>query len=355
MICNACRYCEGFCAVFPAMELRQVFTSPDLKYLANLCHNCRDCYYACQYAPPHEFSVNVPKALGELRLETYEEFGWPAALTPLFRLNTAGTAWIAVLSVLVVVLLIAFFQGSSLLLASHKGEKAFYRVVPYLAIVLPFSVIGVLVLAVFLRNLWGMWLGTGGRLRDLVDPRAHGKAISDTLRLTYLAGGGFGCNYPEDQFSMIRRWFHQLVFYGFLLCLVSTSIAMIYEHVVHLHAPYPFWSWPVILGTIGGLAILAGGGGLLYLKWHMDRAPAAAGSFGLDVSFLLLLLLVSLTGLLLLVLRETNGMGILLSLHLGLVLGLFITLPYGKFVHGIYRYAALVRNAREQFEAGLEK
>ena len=39
-ICNACRYCEGFCAVFPAMEKRQEFLRADLNYLANLCHNC---------------------------------------------------------------------------------------------------------------------------------------------------------------------------------------------------------------------------------------------------------------------------------------------------------------------------
>ena len=49
-ICNACRYCEGLCAVFPAMERRRTFTEKDLKYLANLCHNCRGCYYACQYS-----------------------------------------------------------------------------------------------------------------------------------------------------------------------------------------------------------------------------------------------------------------------------------------------------------------
>ena len=48
-ICNACRYCEGYCAVFPAMELRREFTAPDLGYLANLCHGCRGCFYAVSY------------------------------------------------------------------------------------------------------------------------------------------------------------------------------------------------------------------------------------------------------------------------------------------------------------------
>ncbi|MBV8249280.1 MAG: tricarballylate utilization protein TcuB, partial [Comamonas sp.] len=50
-ICNACRYCEGFCAVFPAMTRRLEFGKADVHYLANLCHNCGACLHACQYAP----------------------------------------------------------------------------------------------------------------------------------------------------------------------------------------------------------------------------------------------------------------------------------------------------------------
>ena len=79
-ICNACRYCEGYCAVFPAMELRRGFAAGDLSYLANLCHDCRGCYYACQYAPPHEFALNLPQTLAKIRTETYEEYAWPRSL-----------------------------------------------------------------------------------------------------------------------------------------------------------------------------------------------------------------------------------------------------------------------------------
>ena len=78
-ICNACRYCEGYCAVFPAMERRLEFTAGDMNYLANLCHNCGECYYACQYSPPHEFSVNVPRTLAEIRAQSYRQYAWPAA------------------------------------------------------------------------------------------------------------------------------------------------------------------------------------------------------------------------------------------------------------------------------------
>ena len=38
----------------------------------------------------------------------------------------------------------------------------------------------------------------------------------------------------------------------------------------------------------------------------------------------------------------------LLALHLGPVLALFLLLPYGKFVHGIYRALALVKYRRER-------
>jgi len=107
-----------------------------------------------------------------------------------------------------------------------------------------------------------------------------------------------------------------------------------------------------MLGTVGGLALLIGTSGLLYLKRQMDMAPATPQSLGLDVGFLALLFLTSLTGLLLLILRETPAMGIMLAIHLGVTGGLFITMPYGKFVHAIYRYLALIRNAIEQSRQG---
>jgi citrate/tricarballylate utilization protein len=68
----------------------------------------------------------------------------------------------------------------------------------------------------------------------------------------------------------------------------------------------------------------------------------------MDVAFLALLFLTSLTGLILLVFRDTSAMGTLLVIHLGMVAGFFITAPYGKFAHVVYRYAALVRYAIEQ-------
>src|SRR5260221_12641151 len=86
-ICNACRYCEGYCAVFPALERRLAFEESDIHYLANLCHNCGSCLYACQYAPPHEFQLNFPRVLAQVRKETYKKYAWPGFLAAAFERN----------------------------------------------------------------------------------------------------------------------------------------------------------------------------------------------------------------------------------------------------------------------------
>src|SRR6186713_448098 len=91
-VCNACRYCEQYCAVFPAIEQRLTFGKHDLTYLANLCHNCGECLYACQYAPPHEFGINVPRVLAQIRLSSYEESCWPHVVGRAFRRQPIVTA-----------------------------------------------------------------------------------------------------------------------------------------------------------------------------------------------------------------------------------------------------------------------
>ena len=64
----------------------------------------------------------------------------------------------------------------------------------------------------------------------------------------------------------------------------------------------------------------------------------------MDIVLLVLLFETSLSGLLLRLSHgESAALGPLLGIHLGAVAGLFLLLPYGKFVHGLYRLCALVR------------
>lgn len=157
-----------------------------------------------------------------------------------------------------------------------------------------------------------------------------------------------GCTYPGEQPSQARRWFHHLTFYGFLLCFMATVVGTLYHYGFGWKAPYGFFSLPVLLGALGGIGLLIGPAGLWWLKQRQDAVTANPEQAAMDVAFIALLILTSLTGLALLALRESAWMGSMLIIHLGAVMALFVSLPYGKFVHGIYRGAALVKFSLER-------
>jgi len=347
-VCNACRYCEGYCAVFPAMERRRAFSDGDLSFLANLCHNCRGCLYACQYAPPHAFGINLPRTFAELRAETYEQSAWPRFLGRAFRRQGLVAALTAAGSLALVLLLTVLLNDAPALRRASSAAGAFYAVVPEWALL---SVAGLTFGFAVLALLVGIvrfWRATGSGRVPLGRPLW--RALDDALAVRYLGGNGNGCNDRDEGFSQFRRRLHHGVFYGFGFCFAATCVAAFYEHVLGRIAPYPFWSAPVLLGTLGGAGMVVGSAGLAWFKVTGDPAPLARKTVGGDVALLVLLFLTAATGLVLLAWRDTAAMGVLLAVHLGSVLALFLLMPYGKFVHGAYRLAALVRHAREAGE-----
>ena len=345
-ICNACRYCEGFCAVFPAMELHRAFSDGDLSHLANLCHNCRGCYYACQYAPPHPFGVNVPQSFALLRDESYQENAWPQPLARAFHRNGTKVALITAMSLALVMALTGGLIAPGTLSRAWLGPNAFYRVIPWAAMA---GIAAATILFSLLALAIGgarFWRHSGSahpvRARDALH------ALHDVFTLKNLGGGGNGCNDRDEAFSMKRRRFHHAMFYGFLACFASTCTAALYAYALNWPAPYPLLSAPVILGTLGGAGLLIGTTGLAWLKVTADPAPSARSLLGADFALLALLWLAGATGLLLLAFRATAAMGSLLAIHLGVILALFLLLPYSKFVHALYRSLALLRAAADR-------
>jgi citrate/tricarballylate utilization protein len=347
VVCNSCRYCEGLCAVFPAMEMRTSFPVGDLNYLANLCHGCGACYYDCQFSPPHEFDVNVPTVLAQVRAESYRAYAWPPAFQGMFARNGLAISIVAALSVAAFVAGFVAFNDPSALWDAQSGPGAFYRLMPHNAMAWLFG-------AVFLYAIVAMTMGVRMFWRDGAPAQASGmslwQAMKDAGRLRYLDGGGAGCMNDDDRPTDRRRFYHHLTFYGFGLCFAATCVATLYHYVLAREAPYPWYDLPVLLGTIGGLGLVIGPAGLLAAKLRRDAVIQDPARLGMDVAFLAMLFLTSLTGLALLALRDTGAMGMLLALHLGVVFGLFVTMPYGKFVHGLYRFAALMKYARERHQ-----
>jgi citrate/tricarballylate utilization protein len=343
-ICNACRYCEGYCAVFPALERRLSFTEHDVHYLANLCHNCGSCLYACQYAPPHEFQLNFPRVLAQMRKRTYQRYAWPGFLSSAFERNGLVVALLTVASLAIFFIAMTMADDPARLFRAHPdAQGSFYAVLPHGAMAGAFGVVFAYVMLAFAVSFARFWPDTGELVSEFVSPAASGSATRDALTLKYLDGGGDGCTYPGAKPSFARRNFHHVTFYGFLLCFAATSVATLYHYAFGWKAPYGFWSLPVLLGTAGGVGLLVGPAGLLWLKRRRDALLVDPSQDGMDLAFLALLFVVSATGLALLAFRETRAMGILLAVHLGAVLALFLSLPYGKFVHALYRFAALTR------------
>jgi citrate/tricarballylate utilization protein len=354
-ICNACRYCEGFCGVFPAMTRRLEFTPADTHYLANLCHNCGACLFACQYGPPHEFAVNVPQAMAKVRPKTYQAFAWPRAFGKLYQ-NQGLTVSLALAGGLALFLVLALAISGHLVHEPLAGN--FYAIFPH-------NFLAVLFGAVFLYAIAAFAIGVGRFWRDIsparesIPPRrselvkARGPAalesVYDIAVLRYLGGGhGVGCNENDDRFTLVRRWFHQITMYGFLLCAASTSVATLYHYLFAYEAPYPWLSWPVVLGTVGGIGLLIGPVGLLWLNLQRDAGRSDIAQRPMDRGFIAQLFIVSITGLALLAFRDTRFMALWLAIHLGTVMALFVTLPYGKFAHAVFRSAALFKHTLEK-------
>ena len=344
-VCNSCRYCEGLCAVFPAMEMRRAFPDGDLNYLANLCHSCGACYVDCQFSPPHEFDVNVPRVLAQVRNDCYAAYAWPLALAPAFARNGLVISIVAALGVAGFILGFAAWHDRSVLFGTHTGPGAFYRLMPHSAMAWLFGLAFLYAIVALAMSLAKFWRDIGDPVA--VDGGSLWQAIRDAATLRYLDGGGIGCYNHDERPNDRRAFYHHLTFYGFLLCFASTCVATLYHYLLAREAPYPWWDLPVVLGTLGGIGLIFGPLGLMIAKLRRDPIMVDEPRFGMDFAFIAMLFATSLTGLLLLVLRATPAMPTLLALHLGVVLALFITLPYGKFVHGLYRFAALARYAQE--------
>ncbi len=346
-VCNSCRYCEGLCAVFPAMEMRRSFADGDLDYLANLCHACGACFIDCQFSPPHEFNVNVPKVLADVRADSYATYAWPQFLAPAFKRNGLAISLTCLFCIVVSLGYLVVITDASAIFAVHQGPGAFYALMPHNSMALMFGLAfayAILAITLSARNFW----------RAIGPPPDASKAapsiwqaMGDAGRLRYLDGGGAGCELPPGKPDR-RRLFHHLTFYGFMLCFAATSVGTLYHYLLAREAPYPWYDLPVVLGTLGGVGLLIGPLGLLSQRTTRDMAVRPQNYNGMDTAFVLMLFLTSATGFAVLLLRATPALGITLIVHLGVVMALFLTLPYGKFVHGIYRFLALVRSAQER-------
>ena len=334
-ICNACRYCEGFCAVFPAMTRQRTFALADMTQLANLCHNCQGCYHGCQYTEPHEFRINLPAALADVRAQSWERLASPAFVARAVHRHGFWTLLILLLSI----------TAALHLSPAPEAPKNFYSFFSHTALVslfAPLFVGALLVVAISLRRYWREVGGLPVRLGEIA------AALRSAAGMRHLTGGqGQGCQYEDgDRYSHRRRWAHHAVMYGFLMCFASTSVATLMHYGLNWAAPYAWYTPPKLLGVPGGILLTLGCVDLMVLKARANPALGSVTRWGADWAFIAALMLTALSGLLVYLGAASGHLRFLLAFHLGAVATLFVLLPYSKMVHGFYRLAALVREAQ---------
>lgn len=342
-ICNACRYCEGYCAVYPALERRIDLTDGDLLQLANLCHDCRACYYACMYAPPHDFALNPPQLLAEIRRGSFVDLVPFAGSAPRLR---NGIVVVAMTALLLGV--IGATRGLHSLVAVHHHAASPYSVLPYaatLAVGLGAAAPGVVF---FIAGGVAYWRRIGASPAASSGAAPWLRAGHDAATLKYLRSAGVECTYPDEAASPLRRRLHSALAGGFLLALAATVSAGILQDFLSHPPPYSLASAPVILGLLGGVGMLIGGAGLLGLKGAADPEPGDPATTASDKALLADLLVLATTGLLTLIVRESSAYGIVFALHLDAVFTAFVLAPFTKFAHVVFRFLALVRDEQEQ-------
>ena len=335
-ICNSCRYCEGYCGTFQALTRYRSFDEATVSLLANLCLNCRGCYYACQYTEPHEFALNIPALLANVRARNWEQHVRPQFISRLMQRHL----WPYIVLVVLFMLLLSIGTG-----APWLSTQPFYASISHtfmVGIFLPLFVLPFIALALGLRCYWKSVGGTRLSLKQLQS------AISAAATMRQLSGGqGQGCNYESgERFTPYRRWAHQCTMYGFLLCFLSTSVATVYHYMFGWQAPYSPISLPKLFGVSGGLLLSVGCAGLWVLKSKSEPELGSVDRTAGEYAFIGLLFLVSTTGLLLYFFKGTVLAGGWLIIHLACVATFFVAIPYSKMSHGFFRMAALCREAQ---------
>jgi citrate/tricarballylate utilization protein len=347
-VCNACRYCEGLCAVYPALERRMLLQAADVSQLANLCHDCRACFDACMYVPPHEFGLNLPKILASTRLADYRRYVWPANPPRLLR-GWAGVFAVTASTTVMVFVLAVVRVGFGGLVRGHETAASPYTLLPYPLLLVLVTVPALFAVVVMAAACWRFWHGTGTPGDPPLRFKAMMRALRDAFTVRNLGGGGGKCYYPEpDRPSSERRLLHAAVMYGFGLCLVSTVAAAILQDILGIEPPYPVISVPVMAGLVGGIGLVIGSAGLLYLKAQAADVTSVGEMTIKDYGLLSALTFLGVSGLATLLVRDTPAFDLVFIVHMGAVMSTFACAPYSKFVHIQYRVLALFRDRLEQ-------
>jgi len=349
MKCYQCATCSAVCELapvdkpFPRKEMIWAQWGLRERLMGDphvwLCHQCNDCTVHCpRGAKPAD-------TMAAVRQLTIEHYAVPRALG---RMVNKPAMWPVLLLIpaLVITLILGLIHGGGIfeLLGGHEVEYG--HMFPHAWLNGSFTLfffVACGALFVGLRRFWADMdrLSTpAGEKRPLI-----GSLIA--VLLEFVAHSRFGkCD--DDRY---RKLAHLGVVGGFAGLLLVTVVAIVY---ILAHLPYPMAQTNPfkILGNLSALAMF--GGLWILIAKRLEKRDTARGSTYFDWSFLVLLMLVVLTGTLTEVARLVGVPAFaypVYFVHLVIIWSLFVYAPYSKMAHLAYRLTALLHarvNGRDQ-------
>lgn len=353
--CFQCATCSVACglstdrAPFPRKEMHWAQWGLKDRLMADadiwLCHQCNDCSNRCpRQARPGD-------VLAAVRRQAVQHYAVPHRFAS--WVNNPGTLpfmFLVPAVLLAVALLLRDPLAAALGMAQPDGFYAEFF--PHWLLISFFSLFVGLALLGAIVGVVRFWRAMGGAdaASGLTTPAAG--VVASVL-------GALGTIFWHDRFRECearrsRHWTHLFAFYGFLALFVTTVWAVIDLYVLPLFgvaSAYPFdLTHPMkFVANAGAILLIMGSGKAI---WDRSTGDAVETSTAFDWIFAWLLLAIGVTGLVIEILRFAAqadvGSGFVTTayalyfIHLVLVFGLLVYLPYSKFAHVFYRTVALV-------------
>jgi len=292
-----------------------------------LCHQCNDCTVRCpRDAKPGDVlqivrslvieRLSFPRCLG--RLVGNVRSTWPVLLAlPLLF-------WVVLLGA----------TGHLTVPAGLESGWAYEDLVPHVFIYgVFFPVAAWVVLASWVsgRRFWRL-LGRGRPRRG-----------SFLAGLAPVAGEiGAHSRFGSCATARPRRLGHLLLLWGFVGAAVTSALLIVAMYVQKLEMPLPLDHPYKLLGNLSGAVLVVAAALLVGLRLGDSAASGASRAF--DTFFLAVVVTVIATGMAVELTRLADAAAPALALyvvHLASVLALFLTFPYSKFAHVLYRTLAM--------------
>ena len=333
--CYQCATCSAVCdvatpvTVFPRRQMLWAQWGLVDRFVADpsvwLCHQCNDCTVRC---PRDARPGDTMQAIRSLLIEQY---GAPKFLARL--VGRASVTWplLIGLPVLFWALYIQAVNG----FAVPRTPLVYGDVVPVWMIYSVFLPAAAFLLAasfVGARRSWSAW-GAGAKREGTLLGGLFGVAADILWHRRFQSCGA----------ARPRRVGHLLLLWGFLGALATTTLLGILMDVFGVKTPLPQLHPVKLLGNVSAVLLAVG---LIWLVAKRVGDEATAGrSRAYDWFLLGLIVLVVFSGIGAELLRLYQAPASLslgaYVLHLGTILSLFLTFPFSKFAHALYRTLAM--------------